>query len=202
MRKMQVSLLILALVCSGNTICDLIPHESLFFDRQYSILFSKLEEALIDNQKILKILKHIFMSTGDVSINFRVHLEVENGTGLSSSCETSVNHPSATFCPKNTSNDTWELCAENGHGKSLTMLFMLSPFNISKLKIVLWLSLLHGNLVSLFARQNMPKSITNFVLSDSGDISLRLKIDSLECNPPLQLTECVVSELLSWVGTV
>ena len=144
------------------------------------------------------------MSTEDVSINFRVHLEVENGTGLSSSCETSVNHPSATFCPKNTSNDTWELCAENGHGKSLTMLFILPPFNISKLKmfiLVLWLSLLHGNLLSLFARHNMAKSITNF-LSDSGDISLRLKIDSLECNPPLQLTECVVSELLSWVGTV
>ena len=62
MRKMQISLLILALVCSGlvqaNTICDLIPYESLFFDRQYSLLFSKLEEALIDNQKILKILKH------------------------------------------------------------------------------------------------------------------------------------------------
>ena len=208
-RKMQVSLLILALVCSGlvqaNTICDLIPYESLFFDRQYSILFSKLEEALIDNQKILKILKHIFMSTGDVLINFRVHLEVDNGTGLSSSCETSVNHPSATFCPKNTSNDTWELCAENGHGKSLTMLFVLPPFNTSKLKmfsLVIWLSLLHGNLLSLFAQQNMPKLITNFVLSDSGDISLRLKIDSLECNPPLQLTECVVSELLSWVGTV
>ena len=146
------------------------------------------------------------MSTEDVSINFRVHLEVENGTGLSSSCETSVNHPSATFCPKNTSNDTWELCAENGHGKSLTMLFMLPPFNTSKLKmfrLVLWLSLLHGNLLSLFTQQKlMPKSITNFVLSDLGDISLRLKIDSLECNPPLQLTECVVSELLSWVGTV
>ena len=135
-RKMQVSLLILALVCSGlvqaNTICDLIPYESLFFDRQYSILFSKLEEALIDNQKILKILKHIFMSTGDVLMHFRVHLEVENGTGLSSSCETSVNHPSVTFCPKNTSNDTWELCAENGHGKSL---FVLPPFNTSKLKM-------------------------------------------------------------------
>ena len=55
MRKMQVSLLIFALVWSGlvqaNTICDLIPYESIFFDRQYSILFSKLEEALIDNQK-------------------------------------------------------------------------------------------------------------------------------------------------------
>ena len=144
------------------------------------------------------------MSTEDVSINFRVHLEVENGTGLSNSCETSVNHPSATFCPKNTSNDTWELCAENGHGKSLTMLFMLPPFNTSKLKkffLVLWLSYLHGNLLSFFAQPNMPKLITNFVLSDSGDISLRLKIDSLECNPPVQLTECAVSELLSWVGT-
>ena len=40
---------------------------------------------------------------------------------------------------------------------------------------------------------------------DGGDyedrqIDVKLKIDKLDCNPPLALTKCVLSELFSWVS--
>ena len=205
---LQLSLLILAAVCpalvQANTICDShYLYDPPFFDWQYSLLYSKLEEALINNQAILKILKHGFISTEDVWINFSVHLEVENGTDLSSRCDNSS--CSDTFCTKNSSKNEWELCADNGYGNSLTMSFISPTFDVSKLKmygLVVWLSSLHGNFVT-FLTQLMPNQY-NFKIfaSDEGDITLRLKIDTLKCNPSLPLTECALSELLSWVGII
>ena len=205
---LQVSLLILAAVCpvlvQANTICDSYGfYDASFFDWQYSLLYSKLEEALINNQTILNILKHGFISTEDIRIKFSVHLEVENGTDLSSRCDN--NSSSDTFCPKNSSKNVWELCADNGYSNSLTMSFISPAFDVSKLTmydIVVWLSLLHGNFVTLLIQSMAKKYFKMFIYDDEGDITLRLKIDTLKCNPPLPLTECALSELISWVGII
>ena len=202
-----MSLLILAAVCpvlvQANTICDSYGfYDASFFDWQYSLLYSKLEEALINNQTILNILKHGFISTEDVRIHFSVHLEVENGTDLSSRCDN--NSSSDTFCPKNSSKNVWELCADNGYSNSLTMSFISPTFDVSKLKmydLVVWLSLLHGNF-GTFLAQSMATKYVKIIAYDEGDITLRLKIDTLKCNPPLPLTECALSELISWVGII
>ena len=201
---LQVSLLILAAVCPAlNTICDsYLFYDASFFDWQYSLLYSKLEEALINNQTILNILKHGFISTEDIRIKFSVHLEVENGTDLSSRCDN--NSSSDTFCPKNSSKNVWELCADNGYSNSLTMSFISPAFDVSKLTmydLVVWLSLLHGNFVTLLI-QSMAKKNFKMLIYDEVDITLRLKIDTLKCNPPLPLTECALSELISWVGII
>ena len=35
-----------------------------------------------------------------------------------------------------------------------------------------------------------------------GSVSMNLRLERLDCNPPINLTKCVVSELLSWVCCV
>ena len=73
--------------------------------RQYSHLFSELEEALLHNKTAANLVRHMFMGTENVEIHFSTQLEVVNGTDLSSSCDRDPPHyyihPSSfdTFCP-------------------------------------------------------------------------------------------------------
>ena len=94
----------------GNSVCD--PPDrylpSYFYRWQYSTLYSKLEESLLSNKTLLDHVRHIFMSTESVKINFNVQLQLDvNGSNLSS-CESQQNN---TFCPpSNSIHNVWELC--------------------------------------------------------------------------------------------
>ena len=191
---------------------------------QYSHLFSKLEEALLQNKTTLNLLRQIFMGVEKVEIYFSVQLEVVNGTDLSSSCDNDpflVNNTLSsfdTFCPSNSSDYKWKLC--NNHEKygydSLVMTYISqSPSKISKGEsemekqqidvAISWMSLLHGNILSTFLLF-VPYLFLDFDGSDyfydwgRYDTSLTLVMERLDCNPSLPLTLCALSELLSWVS--
>ena len=100
-----------------------------FFDWQYSYLFSKLKEALISNHTILNLLRHGFMSTEVVQIDFSVQLQVVNGTDLPN-CD---NFTDVLFCPSNSSDYMWEICSENGYDNSLRMTYVTQALSQSNL---------------------------------------------------------------------
>ena len=86
----------------GNDYCDPAnldwKYEDVFYNQQYSTLFSKLEESLLSNKTLLDHVRHIFMSTESVGIDFEVQLQLDvNGSSLPS-CES---HQNNTFCPSN-----------------------------------------------------------------------------------------------------
>ena len=187
---------------------------------QYSHLFSKLEEALLNNKTVMNLLRPIFMGVEKVEIDFSVQLEVVNGTNLSSSCGSDP-HDNDTFCPSNSSDYKWKLCnIPEEYCDTLKMTYRSqSPSKIqSEISeresereehlidgAIAWLSLLHGNVLSTFY----------FFVSDfyfyfdendysfegyNYDTSMTLVMEKLDCNPSLPVTQCALSELLSWVS--
>ena len=50
---------------------------------QYTHLFSKLEDSLLNNKIVINTLRQMFMGTENVEIHFSVQLEVVNGINLS-----------------------------------------------------------------------------------------------------------------------
>ena len=182
-------------------------------------IFSKLEEALINNKAVMNQLRQKFMITNNIQILFHVQLEVVNGTDLSSSCGSdSYNYTVSsfdTFCP---SDYKWTLCniPEKYGFYSLEMNYR-SPY-LNKIEserltdvAIAWLSFLHGNTFSTF-------EIVPDVLPDPWDyyndgsdylydddiytsVPMTLVMERLDCNPSLPLTQCVLSELLSWVSS-
>ena len=158
-------LIFCAVLCTAfvqaNKFCDP-PHwylPSYFYDWQYSTLFSKLEESLLSNKTLLDHVRHIFMSTEGVKINFNVQLQLDvNGSNLSS-CESQQNN---TFCPpSNSIHNVWELCNVKYYGFTLKTLGMTySSQTLSKLQwesekrkvdeITMYISHLHGSLLAAF----------------------------------------------------
>ena len=63
---------------------------------------------------------------------------------------------------------------------------------------ILWLSFVHGSLVSQLPVVN----VFNYEFNRHGYTTLILRINELKCNPSLLLTKCVLSEMFSWVSTV
>ena len=68
-------LILCAVLCptfvQAKSVCDSrIPSFSYFYDWQYSTLYSKLEESLLSNKTLLDHVRHIFMSTESVEIDF------------------------------------------------------------------------------------------------------------------------------------
>ena len=184
---------------------------------QYSYLFSKLEEALISKRTVMDLLRQRFMITDSVGIGFNVQLEIVNGTNLSNTCVDYSYDPSDTFCPSNSSDYHWKLCYlpyEYGYSNILQLTFIsqtLSKREAERKKIntdaaISWLSLLHGNaLSSLFPLIFYP-DIEPYDDDDDDDdddyplsVSMTLVMDTLDCNPPIPMTQCALSELLSWV---
>ena len=166
------------------------------------------------------------MITENVEIDFSVQLEVVNGTDLSSSCDTDTDPyyyipPSSfdTFCPSNSSDYKWKLCniPEKYGNDSLEMTYR-SPY-FSKIEseeeidvVIAWLSFLHGNILSIitFAPFLLPDSwiiyysyfyfdASNYAVI-STSVPMTLVMERLDCNPSLHLTQCALSELLSWVS--
>ena len=221
----HVLLLLQMLFCSGSA--ELRCGEYYYFEEwQYSHLFSKLEEALLNNKTVMNLLRLFFIRTVNVGLDFSVQLEVVNGTDLSSRCGSHLS--TNTFCSSNSSDYKWKLCntPEEYYGfDSLKMTYTTqSPIKIQseiskresereKHQIdvaISWLSLLHGNVLSTF--YFVPDIYYYFDGSDyfydqsdydwgnNYDTSLTLVIERLDCNPPLYLTQCALSELLSWVS--
>ena len=191
----------------------------------YTHLFSKLEEALLNNKTMMNLLRQIFMGTGNVEIHFSVQLEVVNGTDLSSSCDSGPyyynNTPPVTFCPSNSSDYKWKLCnfPEKYGFDSLEMTYKAQSLSkieseLRKYQIdvaITWLSLLHGNVLSTFyffvpgiyfdGNYYFYDWIDYFYDWDNYyDTSLTLVMERLDCNPSLPMTQCALSELLSWVS--
>ena len=233
-RFLSIHLLLLqTILCPGSLQRDeecaikndygFITYEWQYYDWQhhiwpYSHLFSKLEEALLNNKTMMNLLRQNFMITENVEIHFSVQLEVVNGTDLSSSCDSD---PSTnTFCPSNSSDYKWKLCnVHNEYGFNSTEMIYRSPY-LSKiesdrekygidLKIV-WLSMLHGNVISTFTfvpgLLPHPRSLvydgSDYLYDDGIETSvlMTLVMERLDCNPSIAITQCVLSELLSWVS--
>ena len=192
----------------ANKLCD---SPNTFYDWQYSTLFSKLEESLLSNKTLLDHVRHIFMSTESVGIDFEVQLQLDvNGSNLPS-CE---RHQNNTFCPSNLTHNLWELCnITDKYGFTLKTLDMTySSQTLSKLQweserqkvdeITIYISHLHGSLLAAifpFFWFGYDSEYGTGGYDDRGSVSMNLRLERLDCNPPITLTKCVVSELLSWV---
>ena len=206
-------LIFCAVLCTafvqGNKLCD---SPNTFYDWQYSTLFSKLEESLLSNKTLLDNVRHIFMSTESVKIDFAVQLQLDvNGSSLSS-CESQQDYEHFfdfdTFCPSNSTHSVWELCnIPNQFGNTLGMTY--SSQTLSKLQWewkvderIKYISQLHGSLLAAFFPFLWFGYGSEYGTGDygGGSISMNLRLERLDCNPPITLTKCVVSELLSWVS--
>ena len=184
---------------------DNIFYESPYFDSAYSYLYLKLEEALINDQKTLDSLRAGFISMSENMnsvVNFDdIQLEVVNGTNDTCDGDWYDQSHEKTFCANSTDSSIWELCDQYG----LDMTFSAQSFEVVQakndiLKIsrnILWLSLVHGSITSLFSVVN-----SEFEFNQPGHTTLTLRINELKCNPTLLLTKCVLSELFSWVSIV
>ena len=199
----------------ANDYCDSAnfdwEYEDVFYNQQYSTLLSKLEESLLSNKTLLDHVRHIFMTTESVGIYFTVQLQLDvNGSNLSS-CERQQynDFDFDTLCPSNSTHNVWELCnIPDQYGNTLDMTY--SSQTLSKLQweserrkvdgITMYISHLHGSLLASFI-QFLWFGYDTYGTGDysDGSVSMNLRLERLDCNPPITLTKCVVSELLSWV---
>ena len=205
-------LILCAVLCpafvQANKFCD---SPNTFYDWQYSTLYSKLEESLLSNKTLLNHVRHIFMSTESVRIDFTVQLQLDvNGSSLSS-CESQQDYEHFfdfdTFCPSNSTHSVWELCnIPNQFGNTLGMTY--SSQTLSKLQweskrwkvdeIIMYnISQLHGSLLAAFFPFLWFGYGSEYGTGDysdgHGSISMNLRLERLDCNPPITLTKCVVS---------
>ena len=203
-------------VCLKKDIFGHFEYEWQYYDWQYymwpySHLFSNLEEALINNKTLMNLLRQNFMITENVEIHFSVQLEVVNGIDLSSSCgsDPSTN----TFSPSNSSDYKWKPC--NIPYEMIYSSPYLSKIESDREKFgidlkIVWLSMLHGNVISTFIfvpgllpHLWSPVYDGSDYLYDDGietSVPMTLVMDRLDCNPSIAITQCVLSELLSWVS--
>ena len=161
-----------------------------YYNSRYTDLYQKFEDALVSKSTLLGNQRVGFISKGDIPIYFRLKLELMNGTDIK--CK-NYSEKYTTFCRNASSpGSTWILCGHN-----LVMKFSSqTQAEEEKQSIdssVLWLSLIHGNIIGLFGL-----FLVN--LNDHrSDVLVTLNMDKLDCNPSLNLTKCALSELISWV---
>ena len=172
-------------------------YESPYLDSAYSYLYLKLEEALIKDQKILDSLRAGFISMSENSvINIDVILEVVNGTNKPCDGDLYNQSHEKTFNANSIDSSMWELC----DWEELSFEFVQAKnYNFKIGSNIIWLSLVHGGITSLFSVVNI---IFNSELNSPRHFYLTLRINELKCNPSLLLTKCVLSELFSWVSIV
>ncbi|CAI8049038.1 hypothetical protein GBAR_LOCUS27002 [Geodia barretti] len=123
------------------------------------------------------------MVADKVEIYFNVQLEIVNGTNLSNTCVDYyyLDYGFDTFCPSNSSDYHWKLCYlpyEYGYSNILQLTFSPQTFNIEPYD-------------------------DDYDDDDDDDyplyVSMTLVMDTLDCNPPIPMTQCALSELLSWI---
>ena len=173
-------------------------YKSPYLDSAYSYLYLKLEEALINDQKILDSLRAGFISMSENSvINIDViKLEVVNGTNKPCDGDWYDQSHEKTFYANSIESSMWELC----DWEELSFEFVQAKNDNFKIgSNIIWLSLVHGGITSLFSVVNI---IFNSELNSPRHFYLTLRINELKCNPTLLLTKCVLSELFSWVSIV
>ena len=175
-----------------------------YYNSRYTYLYQKFEDALVNSSTLLGNLRVGFISKGDIPIYFRLKLELMNGTNIKCKEYSKIY---TSFCPNSSSpGSPWILCnTPYRYDHALVMKFTsqtLSSFQAEEKKqsvdsSILWLSLIHGNIFGLFGPL---LSVDNPDFNDHrSDVSLALRIDKLDCNPSINLTKCVLSELISWV---
>ena len=179
-------------------------YESPYFDSAYSYLYLKLEDALINDQKTLDSLRAGFISMGESTVVTFDDIQLEVVNGINDTCDGDWYDQShgRTFCANSTNSSMWELCDQYG----LDMTFSAQSFDVvqaknDNIKIsrnIIWLSLVHGSITSLFS----VVDIFNYEFIQLNYITLSLTINELKCNPSPLLTKCVLSELFSWVSIV
>ena len=64
--------------------------------------------------------------------------------------------------------------------------------------IIGYISVLHGSLLAAIFWFGYD-SVYGTGDYSGGSVSMNLTLERLDCNPPITLTKCAVSELLSWV---
>ena len=196
----------------GNKLCNS-PHwylPSYIYRWQYSTLFSKLEESLLSNKALLDHVRHIFMSTESVRIDFNVQLQLDvNGSSLSS-CESQQHYDYYdfdfdTFCPSNSTHNVWELYnITDKYGNTLDSLDNIMTYSSQTLnrwkvdEIIMYISLLHGSLLAAATPVVRFGYDSEYETYNYVFVPMNLRLERLDCNPPITLTKCVVSELFSW----
>ena len=177
----------------------------LAIDREYSRLYLKLEEALInDHEKMLKELRVGFAATEIVKIDFSVNLEVVNGTNFYDPCDDWPDRTDrTTFCPSySPSAYMWKTCIP------FDLHFTTRDTSELQLedKFVAWMFNLHGSVLSTILYLVDDVWFWRFWLDniyiDYHDIDLTLRMDRLNCNPSSLMMKCVFTELFSWVSSV
>ena len=169
---------------------------------EYSYLYLKFEEALIKDHKQLEEIRTTFMSSSAV-VSLNIHANMSAVNVANSTCDyigRDQTPDTLTFCPAGPHN--WGLC----YYCSLDMTLVQKEFSSLKLaatemsifQIITYVFLIYSNYLPVY----WPTS-TDIVLFDEEKIflphrngeNIKLKIDSLTCNPSCDLTQCV----LSWV---
>ena len=169
-----------------------------YFDPEYSYLYLKLEEALINDEKLLEKLRAGFISGENKLLVHFVPIQLEVVNGTNDSCDGyGYNNDHWTFCNSNSTDYMWELCPNYYMGT----IFSSQSFEAMQLEACLrWLFLLHGCItptlyiyVKLFPNDGHVPYYYHY---------FPLRIKELKCNPPIELIKCVLLELLSWVSFV
>ena len=152
----------------------------------------KLEKALLNNFEALDELRAGFIGEEHVSISLHVTLQVVNLTNAD--CD-NVYTDDRTFCLYS----TWQLCSSCFITfKSQTVSRMETEEESKQItQSLLWLSLMHGTLISMLS-YNDPH--TSSFGTDGSSFPLTLNIEYLKCNPSFLSTKCVLTELFSWVS--
>ena len=132
-------------------------HESPYFNSTYSYLYLKLEEALINDQKTLDKQRAGFISMRENSVVNIDDIQLEVVNGINDTCHGEWSHGKI-FCSNSTDSSMWELCHQYG----LDMTFSPQSFDVVQAKYdnikisrnIIWLSLVHGSITSLFSVVN------------------------------------------------
>ena len=205
----RFALLLLAVspvVGQTSNICNFYYSNSDIFieTNYYSYLFFKLEEALIKDHKQLEELRTTFMSSSAaLSLDIDASMSAKNVVNNICDYARDRKHDTLTFCPAGPHN--WGLC----NNCSLYMTLVQKQFSSLKLtatemsifQLITYICLMHGSLLGVY----WPNYIFSFLLDEEYIFKtvrhkIRLKLDSLTCNPSCALTQCVVSEMFSWVS--
>ena len=203
------ALLLLAVspvVTQTSNICNDYYNKYYFFPEYYSYLYLKFEEALIKDHKQLEELRTTFMSSSAaVSVNLYTSISAMNVANNTCDFYSWYQKPETpTFCPAWTSY-SWDIC----DNCNLDMTLVQKKFSRLKLaaneqniyEIITFVYLMHGSLLPVsWPTYLLFNEEYNSIGNGNGEENIELKLDNLICNPTCALTQCVLSEIFSWVS--
>ena len=203
------ALLLLAVspvVIQTSNICNDYYNKYYFFPEYYSYLYLKFEEALIKDHKKLEELRTAFMSSSAaVSVYLYTSMSVMNVANNTCDFYSWYQKPEIlTFCPAETSS-SWDICNDC---YLYSMKLVQKKFSSLKLaateqnifKLITFVSLIHGSVVSAYWPAYVNTLVVHGEYNFFSNRNIGLKLDNLTCNPSCALTQCVLSELFSWVS--